>query len=164
MASSRAATRSAVLLLGWITVVINGCAGAVPATGSVGTHGSGAASASPSSAVALGSGGPAVSGSPAESGGPTGDVTVVAEDGSFTTDHLSAPAGKAFTIRFQNKDPYVLHDVDVMNAAGSKIIFDGQLVFGPKDITYDVPALPAGTYQFRCSVHPGQMSGTLTAS
>jgi plastocyanin len=38
-------------------------------------------------------------------------------------------------------------------------LFTGELVTGPKTITYKVPALPAGNYYFRCDVHP-QMFGT----
>ena len=31
---------------------------------------------------------------------------------------------------------------------------------GPGSVTYQVDALPAGSYFFRCDVHPTQMTGT----
>ena len=42
-------------------------------------------------------------------------------------------------------------------------MFKGEIVTGPKVIVYDVPALPAGSYTFVCSVHPN-MTGTLAAA
>ena len=36
-----------------------------------------------------------------------------------------------------------------------------QIITGPAVATYDVKALPAGTYFFHCDVHPTQMFGTL---
>ena len=42
-----------------------------------------------------------------------------------------------------------------------KSVFKGDLVTGVTTTTYTVPALPAGTYPFNCTVHPN-MTGTLT--
>ena len=41
-------------------------------------------------------------------------------------------------------------------------MFQGEIVTGPKAIVYDVPALPAGSYTFVCSIHPN-MTGSLSA-
>ena len=38
----------------------------------------------------------------------------------------------------------------------------GEIITGVAEATYEVPALPAGTYPFICSVHPN-MTGTITA-
>ena len=122
----------------------------------------------PKSPTAAG-GGPAASGAPAGSGGPAGsgapgggDVTIVAQGIKFTTTDVSAPAGKPFTILFDNKDASTPHDVDILGPDGAKV-FDGQPITGPTQTTYNVPALPAGTYQFQCSIHPSAMTGTLKA-
>ena len=37
----------------------------------------------------------------------------------------------------------------------------GDVITGPKSTTYDVKALRAGTYFFRCDVHPTLMTGSL---
>jgi plastocyanin len=42
-------------------------------------------------------------------------------------------------------------------------VFIGKIVAGPQKVTYQVPALKAGTYSFQCDVHPQQMTGTLVA-
>ena len=41
-------------------------------------------------------------------------------------------------------------------------VWTGEIFNGVETRTYDVPALPAGTYGFVCTVHPN-MTGTLTA-
>ncbi len=41
-------------------------------------------------------------------------------------------------------------------------MFKGDIFNGVAQIEYEVPALPAGTYTFICTVHPN-MTGTLTA-
>ena len=163
MAVGGAATRIPVALIGVIALVVNACGGAVPGTNAVADGGPAASGAPAGSASVTGSGGPAGSVFPVGSTGPSGGgLDIVAEDTNFAPTEVSTPAGKAFNLLLQNKDPNTFHDVDIMNEDGSRIIFDGELVYGPKDITYDVPALPAGTYEFKCSVHPGQMTGTLT--
>ena len=45
------------------------------------------------------------------------------------------------------------------NASASTALFKGSLLNAPGSVTYDVKALPAGTYVFRCDVHPAQMTG-----
>ena len=49
----------------------------------------------------------------------------------------------------------------IKDASGTAV-FKGEIVTGPKVVVYDVPALPAGSYTFVCTVHPN-MTGTITA-
>jgi plastocyanin len=111
---------------------------------------------------------PGGSGAPAPSGGtgggpslPAADAVVVAEGTQFTTPDVKAPADEPFTIAFDNRDTGQPHDVDIVGPDGNKV-FDGEIVTGPKVVTYNVPALAPGTYPFHCSVH-ANMTGTLTA-
>ena len=92
-----------------------------------------------------------------------GAVAISASGIAFEQTSVSAPAGKAFQITFDNKDAGVPHNVAIHkdNASGAEV-FKGDIVTGPATKTYDVPALDAGTYAFACSVHPN-MTGTLTA-
>jgi len=122
---------------------------AAPPSG--GPAGSPAAGGSP----APGSGAP---GSPA-AGGPS--LALSATNTAFDKSALEAPAGTPFSIVFQNNDAGVPHNVEILDASGAKL-FSGDLVTGVNTVTYQVPGLPAGTYQFRCVVHPAQMTGTLT--
>jgi plastocyanin len=112
-------------------------------------------------------GGPSGSGAPGGSGGPGGSpvavgdsVSIVAEGVKFTTTEVSAPANKDFTIAFDNRDPSTPHDVDILGPDGSKL-FDGAAVTGPKQESYHVKALAAGSYKFECSIHPTLMTGTI---
>ncbi|MDP9235030.1 MAG: cupredoxin domain-containing protein [Actinomycetota bacterium] len=93
-------------------------------------------------------------------GGAT--VSLAAAELAFSTDHLSVPAGKKFTLAFDNRAAGVSHNVEILTSGG-QVLFRGNLVPGPQQVTYQVPALKAGTYRFICSVHPQQMTGTLVA-
>ncbi len=109
-----------------------------------------------------GSGGTAASpaaSAPAASA-PAGDaIVVVAKDLKFSTASITAPADEAFQITLDNQES-VPHNVAVKDASGAEK-FKGEIVTS-KQITYDVPALAAGAYEFWCEVHP-DMKGTLTA-
>lgn len=121
---------------------------------------SGTASGSPAA-----SGSPGASGSPAGSGSTAGDtVTVVATSpAQFDTPDLSTAANKAFTLVFDNQDPSAPHNVVLFKPDGSKVdMGDTSFFQGPAKRTYQVAALPAGSYPFHCEVHPGSMKGTLT--
>lgn len=88
-------------------------------------------------------------------------LSVTAKSIHFTASCLAAPAGKPLTITFHNEDSGVPHNIAIYSSpAATKVLFRGQLVTGPKTLTYHVPALPAGTYYFRCDVHPTAMHGT----
>jgi len=70
---------------------------------------------------------------------------------------LAAPANVPFAIRFDNEDSDT-HNLDIMNGGAS--LFAGDIVVGPKVVSYRVGALPEGVFTFRCDVHPTQMHGT----
>jgi len=98
---------------------------------------------------------------PAPSGAAEGPVIELgAKDIAFTATDLQAPADQAFTIHFKNDDASVPHDVEIKDGGGN-VAFKGDIVTGPAETNYSVPALPAGTYTFVCTVHPN-MTGTLT--
>ncbi len=115
---------------------------------------SGAASAAPS-------GGPA--GSPAASGGAAETVLqLAAANIAYDQTDLTAPAGVPFQIAFTNNDAGIPHNVSIHEGSPTGTeVFKGTIFTGVATQTYDVPALPAGTYSFVCSVHPN-MVGTLT--
>lgn len=99
----------------------------------------------------------------APSGGAGGSVVQLsALNIQWEQTELSAPAGAPFTIHFNNKDAGIPHDVVIKDAGGMEM-FRGQIVTGPVEVDYQIPALVAGTYQFICSIHPN-MIGTLTVS
>ena len=98
---------------------------------------------------------------PAPSGaaaGPT--IPIVAQNIKFDQSTLTAPAS-GFTIAYDNRDAGTPHDFAVLDASG-KTVFGSKAFTGPAKENVAVPALPAGTYKFECSIHPTLMFGTLT--
>ncbi|MFL5756632.1 MAG: cupredoxin domain-containing protein, partial [Chloroflexota bacterium] len=87
---------------------------------------------------------------------PPADAVVTAEQIAFTEQNVKVPAGKPFTIAFDNRDT-VQHNVAIPDAK-----FIGEVVTGPTATVYNVPALPPGPHSFVCSIHPN-MTGTLNA-
>ena len=80
----------------------------------------------------------------------------------FSTDTLSAPADEPFQIAFDNQEG-APHNVAIYrDSSAAEKLFGEDPFSGPAVVVYDVPALAAGTYFFRCDVHP-DMSGELTA-
>jgi len=105
---------------------------------------------------------------PAAACAPSGaTVQVSAKAFAFDTACLAAPAGQAFTIRFDNQDGGVPHNVEVYNHQGGTRLGGatgaGDVVTGPAVATYHVPPLPAGSYYFQCDVHPS-MNGTFVVA
>lgn len=120
---------------------------------------SGAPSASPTSTPSVT---PSATVSAPAACSPQGTVLkVTAHNVAFDKSCLAAPANTPFKIVFVNMDTGTPHNVSIFTDAGAtKSLFTGALVAGPKTITYQVPALSAGIYYFRCDVHPTQMFGT----
>ena len=89
-------------------------------------------------------------------------LRIAAKDLRFSTSTLSAPANKPFQIVFDNQES-ALHNVAIhRDSSAGERVFGSEPFSGPKVVTYAVPALAAGTYSFRCDVHP-EMSGQLVA-
>ncbi len=101
------------------------------------------------------------SAAPASGGAGGSAVQISAMNVAFEQQSVTAPAGAAFTIHFDNKDAGQPHNIDIKDASGASV-FKGDLVTGPAAADYQVPALTAGSYTFVCDVHPN-MTGTLTA-
>jgi plastocyanin len=93
---------------------------------------------------------------------PDADVAVTATQGRFDKSRLDAPAGKPFGLFFRNLD-IAPHNVAIYADADlSRTLFSGDTISDAATV-YDVPALDAGTYFFRCDVHP-EMAGELVAT
>lgn len=87
-------------------------------------------------------------------------VNISGHDFAFDPRCVAAPADTPFQLVFD--DTQGSHNVAVYpDNTASTALFTGTIVTGPRTITYRVPALPAGTYFFRCDVHPTQMTGAL---
>jgi plastocyanin len=92
------------------------------------------------------------------------EVTLVVHNTAYDPVCLAAAAGKPLEVRFDNQDGGVRHNFAVYSAhpaedPNAETLFTGRIVQGPAMVTYDVPALAAGTYHFHCDIHPNQMFG-----
>ena len=111
------------------------------------------------------SGEASAAGAPVASCSPSGAALHISAKGiRFDRNCLAAPANTAFTIAFSNQDPGTGHSIHILtaNPAGdpsAKSLFQGQVVTGPTEVTYEVGSLPPGAYYFHCDVHPTQMNG-----
>ena len=93
---------------------------------------------------------------------PADAIRISADRLAFSTDHLEVPAGESFTIALDNRES-APHNVTIFaDDSWSNALFREQAVSGPRIAVYAVPALGAGSYAFRCDVHP-MMKGTVTA-
>ncbi len=119
---------------------------------SVAPSASGGASSAPSAAP---------SGSTSPSGGTGGTVlNQVASGVAYQTATFQVPANQPFQIAFDNQDSGIPHNIQIADSGGT-MVFEGDTVTGPGQITYNVPALAAGAYKFSCKWHPN-MVGDLT--
>jgi Cupredoxin-like domain len=75
---------------------------------------------------------------------------------------IHAPAGKVWHIRIDDQDPFPAHNFTVASgsAVAERIFMSPNFRLGIS--TFDIPALPAGSYLFICTIHPESMTGTLT--
>lgn len=97
---------------------------------------------------------------PAPSGPAVDGPTVVAKDLKFGTTDIELPADKNVTVRFDNQDSAPQNLAIYGDAGFSQKISIGEIVTS-KSADQVVPALKAGSYFFRCDVHP-DMKGTVT--
>jgi plastocyanin len=95
-------------------------------------------------------------------GGGGATVQLVAKDISFDTDEITLAAGAEATIQLDNQDEGLPHNVAIYeDESAETVIFQGDIVDGPGTAEYTFTAPDAGTFFFRCDVHPTQMTGTV---
>jgi plastocyanin len=108
-----------------------------------------------SSPAAGGEGAPPGGGEGPPGGGGAPAPTVAASGLQFDTSTIELPADAPTTIRFENKDAGVQHNIAIYEDDSlRKLLFKGDIVTGPTTVDYQVPGLPPGTYFFHCDVHP----------
>lgn len=111
--------------------------------------------------LALAGGGSFATTGPESACAPGGtSLEISARKNTFDNNCLAAPADTPFTIAFNNQD-HDIHNVSIYDKDhGDKALFKGEVIYGPKSITYSVPAQAEGTYEFRCDPHAESMIGT----
>jgi plastocyanin len=89
-------------------------------------------------------------------GGAGVTTEVTAQGLAFDTNTITLAASKESTITFTNDDAGIQHNLAIYPSSAdlSSPLFTGDLVTGPDKVTYTIPPLEAGTYFFRCDVHP----------
>ena len=88
-------------------------------------------------------------------------IKLIAENGEFSRSYISVAAGEEVTIIFENRDSERHNFAIYRTEAANQEIFVGEIITGPRTITYTftAPETP-DTYFFRCDVHPDTMKGT----
>ena len=102
-----------------------------------------------------------------QSAGPVSDgedqeikLTLVAENTKFDKTTLEARAGEDVALTMENKDSIEHSFALYESAAATERLAGGQTFPGPAFLTYQFPAPEtAGTYHFRCDIHPTAMNG-----
>jgi hypothetical protein len=88
-----------------------------------------------------------------------------ASSAGFDKDCLAMDSGTQFTVMFDNQDDAIPHNWTLYtDSSASQRLGGSEGVQDPTDggqsSTYEVPALDAGTFFFRCDFHPTSMVGT----
>lgn len=102
--------------------------------------------------------------SPTDGGGGDGNevtLELAAENTSYAEQELSAPAGAAVKLEFDNDDEGLNHNFSLYESEDStEPLFKGDIITGVDTITYEftAPEEP-GTYHYHCDVHPSAMTG-----
>jgi cytochrome c oxidase subunit II len=90
--------------------------------------------------------------------------SIAAKDIAFNKDCLAGPVNREFQIEFDNQEavPHNVAFFEGQDPSTPRILPEGETApfAGPRSVTYQLPALKAGSYYFHCDVHPG-MSGKL---
>ena len=107
----------------------------------------------------------AAAGTSASGGGKvaTGPIFLGAANIAFSKQQIDIAANTPTKINFKNGDS-AAHNFDIISgpAPYTKPAEQPAVAAPGQSVTYDIPGLPAGTYEFQCDIHPNSMKGTLT--
>ncbi len=110
---------------------------------------------------------------PCEPEGGATELEIAAPSGAaasgFDKTCLAVGANTDFSVVFANDDPQVPHNWSLYIDSAAQARPEGapedfELITGPAETTYDVPALDPGDYFYRCDAHPTTMTGTLVVA
>lgn len=91
-----------------------------------------------------------------------GGPQIMASGFAFEPTTLEVTAGQPLQLELVNQDN-APHNVSIYrDASASDKLFGGEIFSGPSSRLYSIPALPAGSWFFRCDVHTA-MHGTIVA-
>lgn len=95
---------------------------------------------------------------------PPAGVTVYikAVTTAFSPSSATVPAGATVTLTFDNQDEGVMHDFVLYGSGASSVIASTTIAMAPDSQTITFTLQP-GQYAFKCSVHPREMNGAITA-
>jgi plastocyanin len=89
-------------------------------------------------------------------------LTISAINTKFSPTSGMITVGGQVTITFNNQDNGVSHDI-IFYAPGGAEIAGSDIIVGPSSAIVTFTPDAPGTYAFKCSVHPRDMTGALTA-
>jgi plastocyanin len=89
-----------------------------------------------------------------------GVLTITAANLLFDTACLALPADEAVTIRLVNDDTQPHNLAIYTDSSKETLLFSGDIIDAGEEIEYEVDPIPAGTFYFDCTVHPG-MNGSV---
>ena len=133
------------------TMMIIGLAGALALAGCGSDDNDGPNSESGGAATVIAGGG---------DGGEVADLTLIGEDNVFDQETITVSAGDEVTIEFENAGAAAHNASFYEGDSAGETIFEGDIVEGGDSTTYTFDAPDeAGTYYFRCDLHPAEMEG-----
>jgi plastocyanin len=99
----------------------------------------------------------------ASTGGELEQV-IAAQNLEFDTAVLRFQPETPSDLVFDNRDEGIQHNVSLYtdDSLGEQL-FAGELITGPDEITYQIPAEPEGEYYFQCDVHPTMAGQVIVA-
>jgi plastocyanin len=89
-------------------------------------------------------------------------ITLIAAHAAWNVSEFSVPADKVWHLVLDNEDHNIPHNFVIAHRPELQATIFGPKFDGIATMTFDIPGLPAGTYQFICSLHPETMTGVLT--
>ena len=82
-------------------------------------------------------------------------VEIKAKDIAFDAKELEFHAESESKLLFDNEDTGILHNVAIYeHDAKGPIVFQGDVINGPGEVTYKFKSPALGEYYFQCDIHP----------
>ncbi len=84
-------------------------------------------------------------------------LAIVAQDIAFTPQRVALPAGVPLQVTFRNGDVGVPHGLrlePMRSGVQAPVLLETEIVNGPAEQAFSLPALEPGPYLFSCPVHP----------